>query len=113
MLRIVGRGGAVGWITAGGAFVAALHNPDDAPTPIGTPAIAPMLLQKHLIALGSYDGVSARTLANSLKIVDVQSEGDECGGIIANDITTRPGASAAPVGAHVFQSYVNLTGPCD
>jgi len=112
VLRIVGRGGAVGWITAGGAFVAAVHNPNDAPTPIGTPTIAPTLLQKHLIALGTYDGVSPRTLANSLKIADVQSEGDECGGRIDNDITARPGSSAAPVGAHVFQYYVNLTGPC-
>ncbi|MDQ3722397.1 MAG: hypothetical protein M3376_04880, partial [Actinomycetota bacterium] len=112
VLRIVGRGGAVGWVTANGALVAAVRNPGDAPIPIGTPAIAPALLQKHLIALGTYHGVSARSLANSLKIADVQSEGDDCGGIIANDITVRPGPSAEPVGAHVFQFYANLTGPC-
>jgi hypothetical protein len=96
--RLVVVDQSVVWVTRTSDVVAVLREPGSEPTPIGTWATPPKVLQKRLLPLGTYPGVPAAALASSLRVKELDGEGDECGGVNPYRITFRPGAGAAELG---------------
>lgn len=107
--RLVVVDQSVVWVTRTSDVVAVLREPGGSdPTLVGTWATPPAVLQKRLLPLGTYAGVSAAALAASLRVKELDGEGDECGGVNPYRITFRPAAGAAVLGV-VWDGYWTST----
>ncbi len=68
------------WLTKAGQVVMALHEPADTPTPIGTLVSSPLVAVKQLLLVGTYPTSLVAGIASTMKLEELDGDGDECGG---------------------------------
>jgi hypothetical protein len=79
--RILLRDQGAAWITKAGQVVMALHDPADDPTPIGTLVSSPLTAVKQLLLVGTYPASFVNAIAGTMKLDELDGDGDECGGV--------------------------------
>lgn len=77
--RIFLKDQSAAWVTQAGQVVMAMHDPADTPTAIGT-LPAPLTAVKQLLLVGTYPASAVPGIASSLRIKELDGDGDECGG---------------------------------
>ncbi len=93
----------VAWITVTGDLVLGLHDPGDAPKPVG-PLPGALQPSGRLLRVGRWSTPSPAQLAASAQFTETALDGDECGGIGDYRLTIAPGAPDARAGV-VWSGY--------
>ncbi|MDO9352539.1 MAG: hypothetical protein Q7T55_02525 [Solirubrobacteraceae bacterium] len=128
--RIVVTGDVAAWVTTKGTVAAAARSFEQDPETVGAelaaakpdPAISPTTglaqglvsppaFKGKRIVLGRFEAAAGKPLADSLKVVIGQGEGDECGGTNPYTVTAAPIAGQR-VGATWFTSWTSTSGVC-
>ena len=96
--RILVTDQSAAWITQAGEVVMAMNEPAETPAAIGT-LPAPLVAVKQLLLVGRYPASSVAGIAASMKLDELDGDGDECGGENPYRLTFQTTAGEPRVGA--------------